>query len=57
MKIVPIPLKNENLKKTQNDTKTSITQRLRTDFWRLIWVATATQLVWLNRFANDQRFH
>ena len=32
---------------TNNATKRSITQRLRTDLWRSVVVTTATQLVWL----------
>ena len=42
----------ENYKKQNDNTKTppktSIIQRLRTDWERLIGVTTATQLVWLN---------
>ena len=33
-----------------SDSKTSITQRLRTDLGRSVGVTTATQLVWLSRF-------
>ena len=32
---------------TNNATKSSIKQRLRTDLGRSVWVTTATQLVWL----------
>ena len=38
-------------------TKTSITQRLRTDLGRSIGVTTAIQLVWLNRFTGIQPSH
>ena len=33
-------------------TKTSITQQLRTNLGRSIWVTTATQQVWLNKFTG-----
>ena len=35
---------------TNNATKSSITQRLRTDLGRSVGVTTATQLVWLTWF-------
>ena len=41
----------------KNATKTSITQRLRTDLGRSVWVTTATQLVRLNRFTGSQPSH
>ena len=37
----------------KNATKTSITQRLRTDLGRSVGVTIATQLVWLNRFKGS----
>ena len=42
---------------TKNAKKTSITQRLRTDFGRSAGVTIATQLVWLNRFTGSQPSH
>ena len=42
---------------TQNTTKTSITQLLRTDLGRSAGLTTATQLVWLNRFTESQPSH
>ena len=42
------------LNKTKNATKTSITQRLWTDLIQSVRVTTATQLVWLSRFAGFQ---
>ena len=38
-------------------TKTSITQRLRTDLGHSVRVTTATQLVWLNRLTGTQPSH
>ena len=35
---------------TQNVTKSSITQQLRTDLGRSVGVTTATQLFWFNQF-------
>ena len=37
---------------TSNATKSSITQRLRTDLGRWVGVTTATQLVWLTWFTG-----
>ena len=37
---------------TNNATKSSITQRQRTDLGRSVWVTTATTMVWLNRFTG-----
>ena len=37
--------------------KTLITQLLRTDLGRSVWVAAVTQLVWLNRFTSAQPSH
>ena len=55
------PTPTEKSKKQRDNTKTppktSITQRLRTDLGRSVRVATATQLVWLNRFTESQPFH
>ena len=42
---------------TKTATKTSITQRLRTDLGRSAGVTIATQLVWLNRFTGSQPSH
>ena len=42
---------------TKTPPKTSITQRLRTDLGRSVWVMIATQLVWLNRFTGSQPSH
>ena len=41
----------------KNATKTSITQRLRTDLWRSVRVTIATKLMWLNGFTGFQPFH
>ena len=38
---------------TNNATKSSITQRLRTDLGRSVGVTTATQLVWLTWFMGQ----
>ena len=38
----------------KNATKTSITQRLRTDLGRSVGVTTVTPLMWLNRFTSAQ---
>ena len=38
-------------------SKTSITQRLRTDLGRSAGATTATQLVWLNRFTSTKPSH
>ena len=55
------PTPTEKSKKQRDNTnkppKTSITQRLRTDLGRSIWVTIATQLVWLNRFTGSQPSH
>ena len=40
-----------------NATKTSITQRLRTDLGRSEGVTAATSLVWFNRFTGAQPSH
>ena len=37
---------------TQKVTKTSITQRLRTDLGRSVGVTTATKMVWINRLRD-----
>ena len=42
---------------TKTPPKTSITQRLRTDLGRSVWVTIATQLVWLNQFTRSQPCH
>ena len=42
---------------TQTPSKTSITQRLRTDLGRSDGVKTVIQLVWLNRFTGTQPSH
>ena len=41
----------------KNATKTSTTQRLRTDFGRSIGVTAVTPLVWLNKFTSAQPSH
>ena len=41
----------------QTPTKTSITQRLRTDLGRSVGVTIATQLVWLIRLTGSQPSH
>ena len=41
----------------KNATKSSITQRLRTDLGRSVEVTKATQLVWLNRFMGSKPSH
>ena len=47
----PIPTENsENNGQHKTPPKTSITQPLRTDFWRSVGITTDIQLVWLNRF-------
>ena len=38
---------------TNNVTKSSITQRLRTDLGRSVGVTTATQMVWLTWFTGQ----
>ena len=53
-----MPLHQQNYQKgkmtTQNNaTKSSITQRLRTDLGRSVWVTTATKLVWLTWFTGS----
>ena len=45
---------HDNIK---NASKTSITQRLRTDLGRPIGVTAVTQLLWVNRFTNTQPSH
>ena len=56
------PYTHEKKNKKQRDntktpSKTSITQRLRTDLGRSVDVTTATPLVWLNRFMSAQLSH
>ena len=55
------PIATENSKKQSENTKTppqaSIAQWLRTDLKRSVWVTTATQLAWLNRFTGSQPSH
>ena len=55
------PTPTEKSKKERGYTKTpskpSITQRLRTDLRRSVWVTIATQLVWLNRLTGSQPSH
>ena len=43
--------------KTNTPPKTTITQRLRTDFGRSVRVTIATQLVWLNWVTGSQPSH
>ena len=43
----PTEMSKRQSEHTNNATKSSITQRLRTDLGRSVGVATATQLVWL----------
>ena len=53
---MPPIIRSGHDKKQRDNTKTapksSITQRLRTDLGRSVWVTIATQLVWLNRFTG-----
>ena len=49
--------KFENQWKTQNATKTSITQWLLTDLGRSVGVTTVIKLEWLNRFTGTQPSH
>ena len=42
---------------TKTLPKTSITQRLRTDLGRSVWVTIVTQLVWLNKLTGFQPSH
>ena len=44
----PTEKSKEQRDNTKTPPKTSITQRFRTDLVRSVWVAIATQLVWLN---------
>ena len=55
----PTPTEKSNLisDNTKTPPKTSIAQRLRTDFGRSVGVKIATQLVWLNRFTGSQPSH
>ena len=54
----PIPTENSKTNgQNKNVTKTSITQRLRTDLGRSVWVTTAIKLVWLNMFTGTQPSH
>ena len=51
------PYTSRNVKRAkwqhkQRHKKSSITQRLRTDLGRSVWVTTATQLVWLTLFTG-----
>ena len=48
----PTEMWKEQSDNTNNATKSSITQRLRTDLWWSVGVTTATQLVWLTRFTG-----
>ena len=49
--------KFENNGQHKNATKTTITQRLRTNLGRSVEVATVIQLVWLNRLTGTQHSH
>ena len=55
------PTPTEKSKKQRDNTKmpskTSITQRLRTNLGRSVGVTIATQLVWFNRFTGSQPSH
>ena len=42
---------------TKTPPKTSITQRLQTDFGRSVGVTTDIKLVWLNQFTGTQPSH
>ena len=54
----PIPTENSKTNgQHKNATKTSITQRLRTDLGRSVGVTTVIKLVWLNRFTGTQPSH
>ena len=44
---IPTEMSKGQSDNTNNATKSSITQRLRTDLGRSVGVTTATQLVWL----------
>ena len=48
----PAEMSNGQSDNTNNATKSSITQRLRTDLGRSVGVTTATQLVWLTWFTG-----
>ena len=52
------PTSTEKSKKQSDNTKTApknaITQRLRTDLGRSVWVTIATKLVWLNWFTGSK---
>ena len=49
-------IKNQS-ETTKTPPKTPITQRLLTILGRSVWVSTASQLVWLNRWTGSQSFH
>ena len=53
---VPEPTEKSKIQRynTKNATKTSITQRFRTDLGRSVEVTTATPLVCFNRFTRAQ---
>ena len=54
----PIPTEiQKQIDNTKTPSKTSITQRLRTDLGRSVGVTTTIQLVWLNRFTGTQPSH
>ena len=46
--------KQSNVKTQKRYKKTSITQQLRTDLRRSVWVTKTTKLVWLNWFTGSQ---
>ena len=46
--LIPIEMSNGQRDNTKTPPNSSITQRLRTDLGRSVWVATVAQLVWLS---------
>ena len=48
----PTEMSKGQIDNTNNATKSSITQRLRTDLGRSVGITTATQLVWLTWFTG-----
>ena len=54
---IPTEKSEKQLNNIKNATKTSITQRLRTDLERSVGVTAVTQLLCLNRFTSAQPSH
>ena len=53
----PTEMSKRHSDNTNNATKSSITQRLRTDLGRSVGVTTATQLVWFTGFRTHLPTH